>query len=74
MIVLFLLIFSDFFYELPMQTLAFTTTVVKPHAVVRTPPSCKDKQKALRRDCIYNVENTNLERGVSGVYLHLLHV
>ena len=29
-----------------------------------------DKQKALRRDCIYNPENTctDLEIGVSGVY------
>ena len=26
----------------------------------------------LRRDCIYNFENTDLEIGVSGVYLHLL--
>ena len=31
-----------------------------------------DKQKALRRDCIYNIENMDLEIGVSGVYLHLL--
>ena len=26
-----------------------------------------DKQQALRRDCIYNIENTDLEIGVSGV-------
>ena len=32
-----------------------------------------EKQKALRRDCIYNNENTDLEIGVSGVYLHLLY-
>ena len=31
-----------------------------------------DKQKALRRDCIYNIENTDLEIGVSGIYIHLL--
>ena len=31
-----------------------------------------DKQKALRRDFIYNLENTDLEIGVLGVYLHLL--
>ena len=33
-----------------------------------------DKQKALRCDCIYNIENTDIviEIGVSGVYLHLL--
>ena len=33
---------------------------------------CINEQKALRRDCIYNNENTDLELGVSGVYLHLL--
>ena len=33
---------------------------------------CTDKQNPLRRDCIYNVEKTDLEIGVSGVYLHLL--
>ena len=27
-----------------------------------------DKQKALRRDCIYNIEKTDLEIGVSCVY------
>ena len=32
----------------------------------------KDIQKALKRDCIYNIEITALEIGVSGVYLHLL--
>ena len=32
-----------------------------------------DKQKALRLDCIYNdIETTDLEIGVSGIYLHLL--
>ena len=31
-----------------------------------------DKQKALMRDCIYNIENTDLEIEVSGIYLHLL--
>ena len=31
-----------------------------------------DKQKILRHDCIYNIENTDLELGVPGVYLHLL--
>ena len=31
-----------------------------------------DKQKTLRRECIDNIENTDLEKGVSGVYLHLL--
>ena len=30
-----------------------------------------NKQKALRRDCIYNIENTDLEIGVLGIYLHL---
>ena len=29
-----------------------------------------DKQKALRDDCIYNIENTDLDIGVLGVYLH----
>ena len=33
---------------------------------------CTDKQKAFRRECIYNIENTDLEIEVSGVYLHLL--
>ena len=32
-----------------------------------------DKQKSLRRDCIYNNEITDLEIGVSGIYLHLLY-
>ena len=32
-----------------------------------------DKQKALRRYCIYNIENTIPGIGVSGVYLHLLY-
>ena len=31
-----------------------------------------DKQKALGRDCIYNIENMDLEIGVSGVHLNLL--
>ena len=31
-----------------------------------------NKQKTLRRDCIYNIENTVLEIGVSGVYYYLL--
>ena len=34
-----------------------------------------DKQYALRHDCIYNIENTDLEIGVSGIsyiYFHLL--
>ena len=31
-----------------------------------------DKQKFLRCDSIYNIENADLEIGVSGVYLHLL--
>ena len=31
-----------------------------------------DKQKTLRRDYIYNIENTDIEIGISGVYLHLL--
>ena len=35
--------------------------------------TCIDKQKALRRDCIYNIENTDAEKGVSGIYLHLSH-
>ena len=26
-------------------------------------PTCKDKQKALGRDCIYNIENTDLTPG-----------
>ena len=30
-----------------------------------------DKQKALRRDCIYNIENTDEEIGVLGVNIHL---
>ena len=30
------------------------------------------KQKALGRECIYNNENTDLEIGASGIYLHLL--
>ena len=30
------------------------------------------KRKALRRDCIYNIENKDLQIGVSGVYLYLL--
>ena len=29
-----------------------------------------DKQKALGPDCIYTIENTDLEIGVSGLYLH----
>ena len=33
---------------------------------------CIDKQKAFRRDCIYNIENTDLEIGVLGIFLHLL--
>ena len=33
---------------------------------------CIDKQIALRPDCIYNIENADLEIGVSGKYLHLL--
>ena len=32
-----------------------------------------DKQNTLRHDCIYNIENSDLEIGVSGVYLHLLY-
>ena len=31
-----------------------------------------DEQKALRRDRIFNIENTELEKEVSGVYLQLL--
>ena len=31
-----------------------------------------DKEKALRHDSIYNIENTAIEIGVSGVYLYLL--
>ena len=31
-----------------------------------------EKQKDLRCDCIYNIENTALEIGISGKYLHLL--
>ena len=31
-----------------------------------------EKQKTLRRECIDNIENTDLEKGVSGVHLHLL--
>ena len=27
-----------------------------------------EKQKTLRRECIDNIENTDLEKGVSGVY------
>ena len=27
-----------------------------------------DKQKALRHDCIYSIENTEIETGVSRVY------
>ena len=30
------------------------------------------EQKTLRRDCIYNIENTDIEIGVSGVYVQLL--
>ena len=30
-----------------------------------------DKQKALKRDYIYNIENTHLEIGVSGVLLKM---
>ena len=30
------------------------------------------EQKTLRRDCIYNIENTDTEIGVSGVYVQLL--
>ena len=30
------------------------------------------KKKSLRRACIYNIENTDLEIGVSVVYLQLL--
>ena len=30
-----------------------------------------DKRQVLRRDCIYNLENTDLEIGVSCVYLQL---
>ena len=33
---------------------------------------CIDKQKALRRDCIYNIESMDLEIVISCVYLHLL--
>ena len=33
---------------------------------------CVDKQKALRHDCIYNIENVDLEIVISCVYLHLL--
>ena len=34
-----------------------------------------DKQKVFRRDCMYNIENTNLIIGVSGVnYTMLTHV
>ena len=28
-------------------------------------------KKNLRHDCIHNIENMDLELGVSGVYLHL---
>ena len=31
-----------------------------------------DKQKALRRDHIYNIENTDIKIGALGVYLHLV--
>ena len=31
-----------------------------------------DKQKALKRDYIYNIENTDLEIGVTGIQLHIL--
>ena len=31
-----------------------------------------DKQKALKHDYIYNIENTALKIGVSCVYKHLL--
>ena len=31
--------------------------------------TCIDKQKALKRDYIYNIENADLEIGVSGVLL-----
>ena len=31
-----------------------------------------DKQNALRRDYIYNIENMDLEIGVSGVYYNIL--
>ena len=34
--------------------------------------TCIDEQKALRCDQIYNIENTDLKNGVSGVYLYLL--
>ena len=34
--------------------------------------TCIDKEKALRHDCIYNIENTAIEIGVLGIYLHLL--
>ena len=30
---------------------------------------CKDKQKALRHDCIYNIENRDLEIKNSDIYL-----
>ena len=33
---------------------------------------CKGKQNALRRDCIYDFENMDLEIGGLGVYLHFL--
>ena len=33
-----------------------------------------NKQIALRRDCIYNIENMDLEIWISGVYLHLLYM
>ena len=29
-----------------------------------------DKQKAVRHDCNYNIENTDLEIGVSGIYIY----
>ena len=35
-------------------------------------PHCIDKQIGLRRDCIYNIENTNLEIGVLSICLYLL--
>ena len=41
--------------------------------------STVDKQKALRRDCICNIENTDQEKGVSGglltfTIMHLTHI
>ena len=33
---------------------------------------CEVKQDALKLDCFYNLENRDLEIGISGMYLHLL--